>query len=76
MPETTERVFTMFRRNAANRPSIAFTPALLAPLLSMLTKPGLPFLPMALLRKRRAALVLRLAVKRKSIVLPCSPKSA
>jgi len=47
-----------------------FMPALFAPLLSILTKLGLAFLPTALLKKRSAALVPRLAVRRESMVSP------
>ncbi|MFT5334560.1 MAG: hypothetical protein ACI9GB_002471, partial [Halioglobus sp.] len=42
-----------------------------APLLSMLIKLGLPLESMALFRKRKAAFLSRLAVSRKSTVLPC-----
>jgi hypothetical protein len=44
--------------------------AVLAPLLSILIRLGLPLLPIALFRKRRAAFLSRLAVTRKLTVLP------
>ena len=44
--------------------------AVLAPRLSMLIKPGLPFRPIALVRNRKAFFFSLLAVSNKSMVLP------
>src|SRR5476649_2541508 len=55
-----------------SRPALtASMAALLAPLLSMATLSGAPFSRMALSKKRFAAAMSRLAVRRKSMVFPC-----
>src|SRR5471032_3429991 len=55
-----------------SRPALtASMAALLAPLLSMATLSGTPFSRMALSKKRFAAAMSRLAVRRKSMVFPC-----
>jgi hypothetical protein len=50
--------------------AVARDPAALAPLLSMVIFAGAPFWPIALRKKRRAALRSRFAVSRKSTVFP------
>jgi len=52
------------------RSKARWTSARLEPLLSMVTVSGAPFLAMALSKKRRAAALSRLALNKKSMVLP------
>ena len=56
--------------NVSPLPLISSMAALLAPLLSTVTFSGTPLAFMALSKKRRAAALSRLAVNRKSTVLP------
>jgi hypothetical protein len=66
-----DNIVEVFGLEHQNRPAlISSIAALLAPLLSIATLSGPPFVPLALSRKRFAAAMSRFAVSMKSTVLP------